>query len=155
MCMGVKSITRRTPTTMAVERSPPQVRTTPIASMTTPWNTFYTLSKCNESIPATQYSTDDEKDEAQVENHQHALLIQALNNAPIEMSRLQVKGNNITFKVNLGGFLQEAMTIARSPTRTPKSQRTVRRTARDDANTRNETTNPLRHHHISKSRDCN
>src|SRR2546423_5147747 len=99
---------------MAVERSPPQVRATLIASMTTPSDTVYTSSDCGEIIPATLYSTDDEKDEAYVEIiNKHALLSEALNNTIIETSRLQVKGNNIAFKANLGGFLQEAMTIAR------------------------------------------
>ena len=83
--------------------------------MTTPSDTIYIPSECGKIIPATLYSTNDEKDEAYVENYQqHALLIEPLNNTIIETSRLQVKGNNIAFKANLGGFLQKAMTIARS-----------------------------------------
>ena len=50
----------------------------------------------------------------EVKNQQHILLIEALNNAIAETTKLQVKGNNVPFKANLGGFLQEVMTAARS-----------------------------------------
>ena len=99
---------------MAVGHSPPQVRATPDASMTAPSDEFYSPSECGETIPATQYPTPGEKEKMEVKNQQHALLIEALNNAIAETTKLQVKGNNVPFKANFGGFLQEAMIAARS-----------------------------------------
>src|SRR5579859_6315057 len=98
-----------------MQRTPPQCRATPIASMTTPSETFYTASQCGETIPVTQYSIQDGKDETQTAYQQpHVHLIQTLNAAIAEMSRLQVKGGNIAYKANLEGFLQNAMTIAKT-----------------------------------------
>src|SRR5579859_8104043 len=96
-----------------MERTPPQAQVTPMTNITTSSETFYTPSEYDEIIPATQYTSHSKTGETQAKN-QHALLIQALDNVITVTKRLQVKGGNIVFKVNLTDFLQEAMSIAQS-----------------------------------------
>ena len=96
-----------------MERTPPQAQATPMTNITTSSETFYTPSEYDKIIPATQYTSQSKTGETQSKN-QHALLIQALDNAITETKRLQVKGGNIVFKANLTDFPQEAMSIAQS-----------------------------------------